>query len=79
MAEAPKSIEELKESIKKQFEISSTDFANAFESMVSGGDKINKAFGQARARVIQDINLPEPVPVTTTQCFRCSAAFSIRC
>ena len=53
MADAPKSIEELKESIKKQFEISSTDFANAFDSMVKGGDKINKAFGQARARVTE--------------------------
>ena len=53
MADAPKSIEELKESIAKQFEISGTDFAKAFESMVAQGDKINKAFGQARARVTE--------------------------
>jgi hypothetical protein len=53
MADKPGTIGELKEDIKKQFDISGTDFANAFESMVSQGNKINKSFGQARARITE--------------------------
>lgn len=53
MADTPESIGELKEFIKKQFEVSGTDFANAFSSMVAQGDAINKSFGQARARITE--------------------------
>lgn len=53
MADTPESIGEFKESIKKQFEISGADIGKAFASMVAEGNNINKAFGQARARVTE--------------------------
>lgn len=53
MADGPESISDLKAFIAKQFEVSGTDFGKAFSSMTAQGDAINKAFGQARARVTE--------------------------